>query len=355
MDKVNVLIVSKEGLPKDYLQVISSLDPRILAKDGIRQFVAELRRKGMKGRRIDILERQVHQESNQNGSQVETLDTMLAQAEVIFAAVLIPDDLFSRAPRLKWLHFGTTGLESYGSQVHCENGVLITNSRGCLAVPIAEHSLGFMFMLSKNAPRLLSDKENRHWERFKTLELRDRVVGIVGLGAIGTEIARLAKGIGMKVLAIKRSAERKESNVSGVDELYPRGELLQMLSESDFVVLAVPLTPETRMMFGEKEFRAMKPSSYLINISRGKVIDQPALIRSLKEGWIAGAGLDVFETEPLPADNELWDLPNVIISPHMSGHTDRSDNRILGIFQENLKRYLAGEELLNVIDWEKGY
>lgn len=187
------------------------------------------------------------------------------------------------------------------------------------------------------------------------MELRDRTVGIIGLGAIGGEVARLAKGIGMKVIATRRSATRRESGVFGVDELYPYLDLLQMLSESDLVVIAAPLTAETRGMIGEAELRAMRPTAYLINVARGPIINQSALIKALREGWIAGAGLDVFETEPLPPDSELWDLPNVILSSHMAGSTDRRSQRVLGLFCENLRRYLAGEQLLNVIDRQQGY
>ena len=238
-----------------------------------------------------------------------------------------------------------------------DSDVIVTNSRGATALPIAEHTLAFMFMLARDVPRLLAAKQNRRWERFYTLELNRRTVGIIGLGAIGKEVARLAKSVGMKVIATKRSVKKRESGVLGIDELYPRSELLQMLSESDFVVVAASLTEETRGMISEAELRAMKSVAYLINIARGEIVDQGTLIKALREGWIAGAGLDVFETEPLPADSELWGLPNVILSSHISSWTDmdRRSQRVVGLFCENLRRYLAGEQLLNLVDREKGY
>ena len=141
----------------------------------------------------------------------------------------------------------------------------------------------------------------------------------------------------------------------GVDELYPPSDLLELLFASDFVVIAVPVTSETLRLIGETELRAMRPTTYLINIARGRIIDQTALIRALEEGWIAGAGLDVFDPEPLPLDSKLWELPNVIISPHSSASTEVRNQRFIGLFRDNLRRYLTDKPLLNVIDKQKGY
>ena len=356
MDKVNVLVASKLGLHQGYLEDIAAIDSHISVKDGSGQFVAELRRKGRKGPSIDRLEKEVALERNQQVSEIqEDLDTLLAQAEVIFTTLLIPDDLLSRAPRLKWIHSSGTGIDAFLATGIFEGNIMITNSRGIPAIPIAEHVLGFILMLAKNAACLLSNKQDRRWEECVALELRDRTVGMIGFGAIGKEIARLAKGIGMRVIATRKSVAKRESGTFGLDEVYPSSDFRQMLSESDFVVIAAPLTAETRGMIGEAELRAMKPTAYLINIGRGHIVDQSALIKALKQGGIAGAGLDVVETEPLPDDSELWDLPNVVLSPHMAGSTNRRSHRVVGIFCENLKRYLAGEQLLNVIARQKGY
>ncbi|MFC1870556.1 D-2-hydroxyacid dehydrogenase, partial [Chloroflexota bacterium] len=226
--------------------------------------------------------------------------------------------------------------------------------RGAIASPMAEQVMCFIFALAKNVPHLLENKRHKQWERFMTMELYDRTVGIIGLGAVGGQVTRLAKGIGMRVIATEMAATRQGSNIWGVDELYPGHALLEMLPESDFVVVSAPLTTETRAMIGEKELRAMKPTAFLINVARGKLINEPVLIKALKEGWIAGAGLDVFETEPLPADSELWELPNVILSSHSSGST-ANNPKLVGLFCQNLRRYLAGKQLINVVDKEKGF
>ena len=356
MDRLNVLIVSRQGLHPGYLEDITAVDPRISVKDGLKAFVTELQRKDRTGVLVDRLAAELNRERDRQVPDVEEdLNTMLAQAEVIFGELLFPENLFSRAPRLKWIHIESTGIDRYLPTEIFDGNAIITSSRGAVAIPIAEHVLGFILMLAKNAPRLLSNKQKRRWDRFTNSELRGRTVGIIGLGTTGMEVARLAKGIGMKVIATKRSAPKRESNITEVDELYPHGDLYQMLSTSDFVVIAVPLTMETRKMIGVEELRLMKPTAYLINVARGQIVDQSALIRALREGWIAGAGLDVFETEPLPTDSELWELPNAILSCHIAGWSDKRSQRIIGLFCENLRRYLAGEQLLNVADRQKGY
>lgn len=355
MDKLNVLVVSRLDLHQGYLSEIAAVDYRISAKDGLKQFVAELKNKGDGSPRLKMLERELGRwPVDVTGGQPEDLDSLLAEAEVIFGTGRFPENLLLRAPKLKWIHVGSVGID-YLSKDLFQGSVVVTNGRGSTAVPISEHVLSFILALGKDTRRLLENKQNRKWDRYTTMELCDRVVGIVGLGAIGTEVARLTRAIGMKVVATRRSAVKRERNLSEVDELYPPGELDQMLKESDFVVVTAPLTPETRGMIGEVALRSMKPSAYLINVARGPIVDQKALVRALKEGWIAGAGLDVVEIEPLPADSELWDLPNVILSPHMAGTSDKRSYRVVALFCENLKRYLAGEQLRNVIDIRKAY
>ena len=176
----------------------------------------------------------------------------------------------------------------------------------------------------------------------------------MGLGPIGREAARLAKAFGMRVLATRRSAKRV-GRARYVDIMLPASQLRQLLADSDFVVLALPLTPETNRLIGEEELQTMKPTAYLINIARGDIVDEAALVRALDEHWIAGAGLDVFATEPLPANSRLWEFPNVIFSPHIAGGMEDYDARATEVFLENLRRYLNGKQLLNVVDKRKGY
>lgn len=356
MNKVNVLMVSPISLSDNFMEIVAAVDPRISVKNGSGSFVEELWRSGKKGQFVDLLEEIARRTSALHPYQKpESLDTLLAQAEVIWGVVLFPENLLSRTPKLKWLQLGGTGIDPYKPMGIFNGQITVTNSRGTQAIPIAEYVLYYMFILAKNARRLMDNQRNKRWDPFLSQELRDKTVGIIGLGAIGTEIARLTKGIGMRVIATRRSATTKESGVFDIDEIYPTSCLHEMLSESDYVVVAVPLTPETQSVIGEKELRLMKPTAYLINIGRGETLDQSAVTRAIKEGWIAGAGLDVFEVEPLPSDSELWELPNAIISAHASGASDRRSERVINMFCDNLKRYLAGEKLLNVIDIKRGY
>lgn len=355
MDEVNVLVVSRIDLTHDYLAEIASVNPRIAVKDGLRQFVDELQRQDPNGSRVQNLAKQLEMNNKLHIPESrESLDELLAEAEVIFGTGRFPDNLFERAPKLKWIHVGSVGIDYLPKEMFT-HGVTITNGRGSTAIPIAEHITAFMFALAQNTTQLLLNKQEKVWRRFTKLELRDRMLGIIGLGSIGRELATIAKGIGMRVIATRKSAVKREQNVSGVDEIYPLNELPQFLKKCDFVSLSVPLTSESRGMIGEAELKAMKPSAFLINVARGAVVQEPVLIKALKEHWIAGAALDVFQKEPLPEDSTLWELPNVILSPHMAGTSDRRSQRVINLFCENLKRYLSGDALLNVIDLKKAY
>ncbi|MBI2910290.1 MAG: D-2-hydroxyacid dehydrogenase [Chloroflexi bacterium] len=355
---VNVLVVSKTLLHEDFINDIRRADPGVVAKDACGLFAEELRQDGVKGPLVAWLEEGVQRDLAYGidfGTRGESLDALLSEAEVVFAMLRWPRNILSRAPGLKWLHYGGTGMEAHMDSEVFDGRITVTNARGAIAIPIAEHIMSFVFMLAKNEPRLSRAKGEKRWERFQTIELTGKTLGIVGMGAIGGELSRMAKGIGMKVIASRRSATQKEHGVGHFDEVYPRDALLEMLSESDFVALALPLTPESRQLIGEREFRAMKPTAFIVNVSRGEIIDEPALMQALKEGRISGAGLDVFENEPLPADSELWDMPNVLISPHMAGTSDRRSHHISRQFCDNLRRYLSGQPLFNIVTREKGY
>jgi phosphoglycerate dehydrogenase-like enzyme len=204
------------------------------------------------------------------------------------------------------------------------------------------------------------------WNLLLGTELRGKTLGVVGYGSIGREVGRIAtRGFAMRVLALTRGGDKRdrgyhEPGVGDPDGTLPdawftRAQLLDLLAQSDFVLIATPLTDETRGMIGARELRAMKPTAFLVNIARGGIVDEAALVRALKENWLAGVGLDVFEKEPLPADSELWKLENALISPHVSGATRHYDERAEELFCENLRRYLRGEYLLNLVDITKGY
>ena len=344
-------MVSGTDLYPGAMEEIAAVSPRVSLMDGVNQFIAEQRRQGNKWVQIERIEKEIKVKNETGGD----LSPLLAEAEVIFGRFAPSADMLQRAPKLKWVHTTSVGVDYMVKDLTSLGNLIVTNSRGATAIPIAEHALMLMFMLAKNAQRMIIDKEKKLWERFDSLELRDKTVGLIGLGAIGSEIARLARGVGMKVIATRRSAVTGKEQTPEVDELYPPGQLQELLHKSDFVNIAVPLTPETKGLIGQHELRAMKKTAFLINVARGKIIDENALIKALKEDWIAGAGLDVFETEPIDPNNELWLLPNVIISPHIAGTSERRSQRLVAMFCDNLKRYLNKEPMINVISQVKGY
>lgn len=280
------------------------------------------------------------------------LDTVLDDAKIIFGPVQAKG-LVARAPNLKWIQFASAGADRFLLPEIVESKLTLTSVSGIHATPIGEFVMETMLMFVKRAPLYFEMKQKKEWRRVTPTGLRGKTVGVIGLGAIGQEVARLSKAFGMKVIATRRSIGTGRAR--NVDNLLSSEELPKLLSESDFVVLSVPLTKETRKLIGAKELRMMKPTAYIINIGRGPLIDEPVLVQALKENWIAGAGLDVFTTEPLPGDSPIWDLPNVIFSPHISGGAEDYLEKASAIFRQNLQRYLDGKKLINIIDKKKGY
>jgi len=229
--------------------------------------------------------------------------------------------------------------------------VKLTNAPGLHTVPIAESVVAAMLDQAKNLKQRRVDQEAHLWTQLKNDELYGRTVLLIGLGNIGKRVARLCKAFDMTVIGTKR----KVGPVPNVDMVFPVDELMKDLPEADYVVVAAPLTPETEHMLREAEFKAMKPSSYFINVGRGRIAHEPSLLRALRESWIAGAYLDVFEVEPLPEDHPLWDMENVFLVPHDSHSSPYIGDRVVDIFCDNLRRYVDGEPLLHVCDPERGY
>jgi phosphoglycerate dehydrogenase-like enzyme len=284
------------------------------------------------------------------------LEAHLAQAEVILSNPMVPGDILERAPNLSWLQLTSAGVDRLmDAPVVRSPAVEVTTASGIHAVPISEFVIGAMLAFAKGFPGALRAQGEGRWAPYLPEELEDKTVGILGFGAIGARVAALAHALGMEVLAIRRSVGSRHKGEGHVSEFLPPAELPFLLGESDYVVVAVPLTEESRHMIGEPQLRAMKPSAVIVNIARGAVIDEDALTRALKEGWIGGAALDVFEQEPLPAASELWQLPNVLLTPHVSGGTPRYMERAIDLFCDNLHRYLDGRPLRNVVDPERGY
>lgn len=212
----------------------------------------------------------------------------------------------------------------------------------------------YMLMFVKHMPRLFEAQHQRKWARSRNDELCGKTLGIVGPGRIGSEIARLASAFGMRVKAARRNYVAG-MQLPYIDAVYPRERLHDLLCESDFVVVAVSLTPETRGMIAEAEFQAMKPGAIFVNVSRGPVVDEAALLRALKSGHLGGAALDVFELEPLPTNSEFWALSNVIVTPHVAGLSRHASRRAMEFFCMNLRRYINGQSLENLIDPRTGY
>lgn len=283
------------------------------------------------------------------------LHAALAEAEVLFTLSLMHADLPSLAPRLRWIQLTSAGADRLLNSEVLKSGITITTASGIHAAPVGEYVVGMMVMLAKGWPALFRAQQRREWARITPQELEGKTVAVVGMGNVGQEIARLAKALQMRVLGVRRSGAPLESGDYVADEIVGPLELLSVLSRSDFVVICLPLTEETHHLIGELALRSMKPTAYLINVSRGAVVDEAALLRALTEGWIAGAGLDVFETEPLPENSWLWQLNNVIITPHLAGETPNYNERAVDLFCENLRCYLIGEPLRNVVDPSRGY
>ena len=291
------------------------------------------------------------------------LDPDKARREARDAEILLCFQLpgpLEEASSLRWIQLVSAGAEHLLEAGVDRSNVLVTTASGIHGTAMAEYALCTMIMLARRMPLLLRESERHQWKpsRPRTYygeELWGKTLGILGLGAIGQRVASVARCVGMRVIGLRRSGNTEGLPPGLVDTVYRPDSLLEMLAESDFVFVALPLTPETRGLLGERELRAMKRTAFLVNVSRGLIVDESALARALREGWIAGGAFDVFAQEPLPADSEIWDLPNLIVTPHMAGGTVPYLDRAADLFLDNLGRYLAGRPMVNVLDKSRGY
>jgi phosphoglycerate dehydrogenase-like enzyme len=276
------------------------------------------------------------------------------------------DRLLARAPRLRYVHSASTGVERMLTPAARERGIVFTNARGVFSRPIAEYVLMMILAVSRRLPGLLELQRERTWQPLEGVELRDVTVGIVGLGSIGRAVGALATAFGCRVVAVRRRSAAGSTGSGPDDESRSFGEVMldrvggpealpELLAESDFVVLAAPLTPETENMIDGRALEAMKPGAWLINVARGRLVDERALVAALRDGRIGGAVLDTFREEPLAPSSPFYDLPNVIVTPHTSWSSGRVLDRSVELFCDNLRRYAAGEPLLNVVDPTAGY
>jgi phosphoglycerate dehydrogenase-like enzyme len=249
-----------------------------------------------------------------------------------------------KATNLKWLHTFSAGVDNPFFIQLMERGVRLTNSSGATASPIAQTAILYMLALSRNVRAWMQHQDAREWQRHEFAELDSANLVVVGMGPIGNEIARLGVALNMNVTGIRRTPVGDEPCPT-----HTFAELDAALAEADWVAVALPLTPETREMFDDQRFAKMKQGAFFINVGRGELVDEPAMIRALESGHLAGAGLDVFAVEPLPADSPLWSMPNVIITPHSSGASPLSGRRAEKIFIDNLERWVTGAPLRNEV------
>ncbi len=272
------------------------------------------------------------------------------------------DRLLARAPRLAWVHSASAGVERVLTPAGRERGLLVTNARGVFSEPIAEYVLMMILAVSRRLPQLLELQRERTWQPLEGTELRDVTIGIVGLGSIGHAVASLAAAFGCRVIATRRRVDAPGPEAgagagsgSPIERVTGPEGLPELLGEADFIVLAAPLTPETEGMIDEAALAGVKPGAWLINVARGRLVDERALLRALREGPLGGAVLDAFRDEPLMPASPFYDLPNVIVTPHTSWSSSRVLDRSVELFCDNLRRFAAGEPLLNLVDAAIGY
>lgn len=257
-----------------------------------------------------------------------------------------------RANRLRWVHWAGAGVDAVLFPGLRDSDVVLTNARGVFDRPMAEYVLGLVLCLAKGFPRTVRSQTRRHWDFRLTESIHGRTALLVGVGSIGSAIGGLLKAAGMRVAGVGRNA-RKNHPVFG--DVHSFSELDRQLEGADYVVNITPSTPDTRGLFSSARFRRMKPDSRFINVGRGDAVDEQALAAALRDGVIAGAALDVLAGEPLPETSPLWELENLIISPHMSGDVADSQAELIVQFTTNLERFIRGEPLINVVDKHQGY
>ena len=283
--------------------------------------------------------------------------SVLEQAEVLLLGAVpasVLDHLVARAPRLRWIHSASAGVDRVTTSAVRERGLTVTNARGVFSKPIAEYVVMMALAIARRLPQLLELQRERTWQPLRGRELSELTIGIVGYGDIGKEVARLLEPFGCRVIATRRHPDRGPGEGSRV-EMYGLDQLNEVLRQSDIVVVAAPLTDETAGLIGAEQLGEMRETAWLINIARGRLIDELALRRALESGWIGGAVLDVFSEEPLSPESPLYRTPNLVITPHTSWASNRVAERTVDLFVENLKRDRAGEPLRNVVDLEAGY
>ncbi|MCL5105518.1 MAG: D-2-hydroxyacid dehydrogenase [Armatimonadetes bacterium] len=286
---------------------------------------------------------------------LESIKREIADADAMICWRITPE-VFAETRKLRWIQFGSAGIDHTLFPELIASDVILTNLSGIHSIPVAEHVLALMLALTRGLDVAMRLRAERRYERAElaatSSELAGKTLGIVGLGKIGLNIARLGKAFEMRVIGTKKTPTGVLPNI---DEVLAPGDLRGMLPECDFMVLVVPLTSGTKALMGRGEIESMRRGSYLINVARGSMVDLDALADALKSGKLAGAALDVFPQEPLPPDSPIYDMPNVIITPHTAGSSPRYGERAAAIFKHNFDAFLSGGRMVNVYDRDRGY
>jgi phosphoglycerate dehydrogenase-like enzyme len=287
----------------------------------------------------------------------ESIDKQISEAEIVISWSLRPEQ-FKVAAKLRWIHSPAAAVHQLMFPELIKSDVILTNGREVHGATVAEHVIALIFALAKKLPLSMRCQvqhawgQNQVWES-QPLEIAGATLGLVGLGSIGREVAKRASALGMRVVAVRNRVEAAKPD--NVGQVYSLSEIESMLAQSDYVVLAAPLTSSTSGMINAARLASMKADSYLINVSRGQLVDESALAEALRSKQIAGAALDVFEKEPLPPESLLWSLENLLITPHTAGFTEKMWDKHYGFFTENLRRYLSHQPLIAMVDKSKGY
>lgn len=292
------------------------------------------------------------------GNRAEAFERAAPAASIIFnwsGSGALLREVLGMCPAVRWIHCRSAGLDDQLSPELVASTVPLTNGTGVFSPPLGEFVLGAILCFAKDFRRLIRNQTAGVWEQFDVTEIAGQTAGIVGYGDIGRAVATRLKAMGMDILALRRTAPPAGSADPLVSRYYGPGGLLEMIAQCDYIVVTAPLTPETRGMIGAREFAAMKPRTVIVNVGRGAVIDEPAMIQALTEKRILGAALDVFTVEPLPSGHPLFQLENVLLSPHSTDHTHDWLERAMQFFLDQFTRFAKGEPLLNVVDKKRGY
>ncbi|MEQ8168408.1 MAG: D-2-hydroxyacid dehydrogenase [Candidatus Eremiobacterota bacterium] len=277
-------------------------------------------------------------------------DDYIEEADILICHK-ISDELLRKAKKLKWIQLLSAGCDHVLSLPSYRKEIILSTAKNIHHIPISEYVMSYILSLSHRTFDYMKFQKEKKWARIEGMELTGKTLGLIGAGSIGKEIARKAKPFGMHIVALKRTPEQVEF----IDEIYGINEMDIVLSRADFIVLALPLIESTKNLIGKKEIEKMKSTAYLINIARGEILDEQALIGALKEKRLAGAVLDVFREEPLGQDSELWNVENLIITPHISWSGEYTFERLSELVLENMARYVNGEQLKYIVERDVGY